>query len=330
MIDKRLYQETFSHLRASDQAKQEVFQKMQEMKHRKRMPRVLRGAAIAAAMNVATDGEFFRQFTIVWTSGNQYLAQDNQGNEVYVTVAAGEPVTKENGRLILHAQGEEIDITEAMETAGAYHYAYDMDVVHEDGSRETRTVTIDVTGDLDRWTVSQDNGDGTSCQRRQRAYRVFRHHDRAGSRSLYRGPARCRREQRGRGKSTGDCPGKLKKPEKRGQGALPVRVSAFLAETQQVVRTDPVVFAQRDQMMDRKLVGPALIAGVHRLGCSEHLSDLGLGLVSIFPQVPQNAYIIHSAVHVAPPYPLWSFLVLTMYHKICESYGAQYKILLQL
>ena len=158
MIDKRLYQETFSHLRASDQAKQEVFQKMQEMKHRKRMPRVLRGAAIAAAMvmalavtagavNVATDGEFFRQFTIVWTSGNQYLAQDNQGNEVYVTVAAGEPVTKENGRLILHAQGEEIDITEAMETAGAYHYAYDMDVVHEDGSRETRTVTIDVTGD---------------------------------------------------------------------------------------------------------------------------------------------------------------------------------------
>ena len=53
MIDKRLYQETFSHLRASDQAKQEVFQKMQEMKHRKRMPRVLRGAAIAAAMVMA-------------------------------------------------------------------------------------------------------------------------------------------------------------------------------------------------------------------------------------------------------------------------------------
>lgn len=121
-------------------------------------------AVTAGAVNVATDGEFFRQFTIVWTSGNQYLAQDNQGNEVYVTVAAGEPVTKENGRLILHAQGEEIDITEAMETAGAYHYAYDMDVVHEDGSRETRTVTIDVTGDLDRWTVSQDNGDGTSYE----------------------------------------------------------------------------------------------------------------------------------------------------------------------
>ena len=36
MIDKRLYQETFSHLRASDQAKQEVFQKMQEIMGRLR------------------------------------------------------------------------------------------------------------------------------------------------------------------------------------------------------------------------------------------------------------------------------------------------------
>ena len=72
MIDKRMYRETFSQLRASDQAKQEVLQKMQEIKHRKRMPKVLRGAAIAAAMvmalavtagavNVATDGELFRQ-----------------------------------------------------------------------------------------------------------------------------------------------------------------------------------------------------------------------------------------------------------------------------
>ena len=53
MIDKRMYRETFSQLRASDQAKQEVLQKMQEMKQRKRMPRVLRGAALAAAMMMA-------------------------------------------------------------------------------------------------------------------------------------------------------------------------------------------------------------------------------------------------------------------------------------
>ena len=170
MIDKRLYQETFSHLRASDQAKQEVFQKMQEMKHRKRMPRVLRGAAIAAAMvmalavtagavNVATDGEFFRQFTIVWTSGNQYLAEDGQGNAVSITLVDG-VVTEEDGRLILHVDGEDIDITEELETEGVYDYAYDMEVVHEDGSRETRTVSIQVTGSPEQWTATQDNGDG--------------------------------------------------------------------------------------------------------------------------------------------------------------------------
>ena len=171
MIDKRLYQETFSHLRASDQAKQEVFQKMQEMKHRKRMPRVLRGAAIAAAMvmalavtagavNVATDGEFFRQFTIVWTSGNQYLAEDGQGNAVSITLADGDVVTEEDGRLILHVDGEDIDITDRLEADGVYTYAYDMEVVHEDGSRETRTVSIQVTGSPEQWTATQDNGDG--------------------------------------------------------------------------------------------------------------------------------------------------------------------------
>lgn len=171
MIDKRLYQETFSHLRASDQAKQEVFQKMQEMKHRKRMPRVLRGAALAAAMvmalavtagavNVATDGEFFRQFTIVWTSGNQYLAEDGQGNAVSITLVDGDVVTEEDGRLILHVDGEDIDITDRLEADGVYTYAYDMEVVHEDGSRETRTVSIQVTGSPEQWTATQDNGDG--------------------------------------------------------------------------------------------------------------------------------------------------------------------------
>ena len=154
MIDKRMYRETFSQLRASDQAKQEVLQKMQEMKQRKRMPRVLRGAALAAAMvmalavtagavNVATDGALFRQFTIVWTSGDQYLARDDQGNAVSITLVDGDVVTEEDGRLILHVDGEDIDITEELETEGVYDYAYDMEVVREDGSRETRTVTIE-------------------------------------------------------------------------------------------------------------------------------------------------------------------------------------------
>ena len=171
MIDKRMYRETFSQLRASDQAKQEVLQKMQEMKQRKRMPRVLRGAALAAAMmmalavtagavNVAMDGALFRQFTIVWTSGDQYLARDDQGNAVSITLVDGDVVTEEDGRLILHVDGEDIDITDRLEADGVYTYAYDMEVVHEDGSRETRTVSIQVTGSPEQWTATQDNGDG--------------------------------------------------------------------------------------------------------------------------------------------------------------------------
>ena len=157
MIDKRLYQETFSQLHASKQAKQEVFQMMQEMKHRRRLPRVLRGAAIAAAMvmalavtdgavNVATDGALFRQFTIVLAEDNLYLAQDAQGNTVSITLADGDVVTEEDGRLILHVDGEDIDITDRLEADGVYTYAYDMEVVREDGSRETRTISIQVTG----------------------------------------------------------------------------------------------------------------------------------------------------------------------------------------
>ena len=171
MIDKRMYRETFTQLRAADQPKQEVLQTMQEMNQRKRMPRVLRGAALAAAMmmalavtagavNVAMDGALFRQFTIVWTSGDQSLARDDQGNAVSITLVDGDVVTEEDGRLILHVDGEDIDITDRLEADGVYTYAYDMEVVHEDGSRETRTVSIQVTGSPEQWTATQDNGDG--------------------------------------------------------------------------------------------------------------------------------------------------------------------------
>ena len=119
-------------------------------------------AVTAGAVNVATDGALFRQFTIVWTSGDQYLARDDQGNAVSITLVDGDVVTEEDGRLILHVDGEDIDITEELETEGVYDYAYDMEVVREDGSRETRTVTIEVTGTPENWTVTQDNGDGVA------------------------------------------------------------------------------------------------------------------------------------------------------------------------
>ena len=173
MIDKKLYCETFSRLRASEEAKKEVLQ-MKEKK-RMRMPKILRGAAIAAAMtmalavtagavNLATDAELFRQFTIIWSEDNHYVAQDDQGNQVDITLMDGDLVTEEDGRLILHMNGENIDITEELEAEGVYACAYDMEVVHEDGSRETRTVSIQVTGSPENWTVTQDNGDGIAYE----------------------------------------------------------------------------------------------------------------------------------------------------------------------
>ena len=171
MIDQKLYCETFSRLHASEEAKKEVFQ----MKKKKpmRLPKILRSAAIAAAMctalaatagavNLATDGELFRQLTIVWAGGGSFLAEDDQGNAVKITLEPEGQVTVENGRMLLHTQGQEIDITDMMEITGSYHYEYDMTVVHEDGSEEIRTISIDITGSPEHWTLTQDNGDGTT------------------------------------------------------------------------------------------------------------------------------------------------------------------------
>ena len=55
MIDEKLYRETFSRLRASDEAKQEVIMRTADMNEKKtRRPlKALRAAAIAAMLTVA-------------------------------------------------------------------------------------------------------------------------------------------------------------------------------------------------------------------------------------------------------------------------------------
>lgn len=172
MIDKRTYCETFSQLRASEDAKREVLERMRQQSMR-RKPRPLRvlgltAAVVAAlcvtagAVNLATDGALFRQFRVVWSDDSRLEMEDAQGNRVSATLVRENLVTREAGRLILHAGGENVDITDAMATDGRYHYVYDMTVICGDGSQELRTITIDVTGDLTGWTATQDNGDGTT------------------------------------------------------------------------------------------------------------------------------------------------------------------------
>ena len=171
MIDQKLYRETFSQLHASQESKEEVIH--MRKKTSAKLHKLLRGAAMAAAMcmalavtagavNIATDGELFRQFTVIWSGENSLVAVSDQGEKVEITMVPEGQVTVENGRMILHAQGGEIDITDEIETMGSYHCAYDMTVVHDDGSEEVRTITLEVRGTLENWTLTQDNGDGTS------------------------------------------------------------------------------------------------------------------------------------------------------------------------
>lgn len=172
MMDRRGYCETFSRLRASEEAKREVLERMRHQnmsgKHRPLRVLGLTAAVVAAlcvtagAVNLATDGALFRQFRVVWTDESHLELEDTEGNRVSALLVGEDPVTREAGRLILHAGGENVDITEAMAADGRYHHTYEMTVVHGDGTRELRTITIDVTGDLTGWTVTQDNGDGTA------------------------------------------------------------------------------------------------------------------------------------------------------------------------
>lgn len=168
MIDKRLYCETFSRLCASEEAKKEVYQKMTERKNARRLPKFLKGAAIAAAMSMAlavtagavdtaTGGALFRSIKEVWSDGyeTRYEAVDQDGNEMMLSVSAGAHIERRNdGRvMVLCAAGEEVDITERLAREGAYHF---------EKSTESRSVEVDVTGSAEAWelteTVSESDG----------------------------------------------------------------------------------------------------------------------------------------------------------------------------
>lgn len=174
MIDKRLYCETFSRLCASEEAKKEVFQMMNEKKQAKRLPKVLRAAAIAAAMTVAlavtagaadlaTGGALFASLKMVWSDGyeTKYEAVDRDGNQLVLSVAEGARIEmSEDGRaMILCAAGEEVDITEKMEQDGAYHF---------EKETESRSVEVDVTGSAEAWEMTETvtGSDGVSYTNR--------------------------------------------------------------------------------------------------------------------------------------------------------------------
>lgn len=170
MIDKRLYCETFSRLCASEEAKKEVFQMMNEKKQAKRLPRVLRAGAIAAVMTVvlavsagaadlASGGALFRSLREVWSDGyeTRYEAVDQDGNQLLFSVSAGARLEKrDDGKMmVLCAAGEEVDITENLARDGAYHF---------EKSTENRTVEVDIAGSAESWELTETvtDSDGTA------------------------------------------------------------------------------------------------------------------------------------------------------------------------
>lgn len=161
MIDKRLYCETFSRLCASEEAKKEVFQMMNEKKETKRLPKVLRAGAIAAVMTVvlavsagaadlASGGALFRSLREVWSDGyeTRYEAVDQDGNQLMFSVSAGARIEKrDDGKvMVLCAAGEEVNITENLARDGAYHF---------EKSTESRSVEVDVTGSAEAWELTE-------------------------------------------------------------------------------------------------------------------------------------------------------------------------------
>lgn len=156
MIDKRLYCETFSRLGASEEAKKEVFQMMEKTKKARRFPKVLRTAALAAMLtvalavtaNAASDGALFQQLRIVWTNGfeTHLVGTASDGSAVAFTVTSTDPKVEEvDGRLLLHVLDEKVDITDELAENGVYHWT---------GEQEGKTVSVDVEGTLENWTIS--------------------------------------------------------------------------------------------------------------------------------------------------------------------------------
>jgi len=163
MIDEKLYRETFSRLRASDEAKKEVLVKMSEMNEKKTVRRpwkALRAVAMAAMLtlalavtaNAASNGALFENLRIIWQDDSHIVMEDDGGNRVEVVGAFADAELRD-GRLVLTVNDAEYDITEDIVENGAYSAT----VEYDDGSE----VEVNVTGTLEDWNIqtSIEGGD---------------------------------------------------------------------------------------------------------------------------------------------------------------------------
>jgi len=160
VIDEKLYRETFSRLRASDEAKKEVLLNMNETKKTMRKPfKALRAAVLAAMLtvalavtaNAASNGALFENLRIIWQDDSHIVMEDDDGNLVSV-VGTFADAELQDGRLVLTVDDAEYDITDDIVNNGAYSAT----VKSADGSE----VEVSVTGTLEDWEVRTSAGDG--------------------------------------------------------------------------------------------------------------------------------------------------------------------------
>lgn len=154
-MDRKLFQETFSRLHASDEAKEEVLlmAMQQSTKRRGRLAAKTAGIAAAAmmglvatagAINAATDGQLFTTLTAVWSDGFKTVYQSESGDTFTGYQMRGD-VEERDGRLFLLAGGQEIDITDTLAEDGSYTYE-----VKEEGF----SLLVEVTGSPERWSCT--------------------------------------------------------------------------------------------------------------------------------------------------------------------------------
>lgn len=162
MIDEKLYCETFSRLRASDEAKKEVLLKMNETKKTRRPLKALRVLALAAMLtlalavtaNAASNGALFENMRIIFQDDSLIVLENDAGERVEVTGTFAKAELRD-GNLILTVDNAEFDITDEIVENGVY-----TGTVKTAGGED---VGVTVTGTLEDCEVQvSSSGGGTN------------------------------------------------------------------------------------------------------------------------------------------------------------------------
>lgn len=171
MIDEKLYRETFSRLRASDEAKQEVIMRTADMNEKKtRRPlKALRAAAIAAMLtvalavtaNAASNGALFENMRVIFQDDSLIVLENDAGERVEVSGTFAKAELRD-GNLILTVDGAEFDITEEIVENGVYRGTVksaggeDLDVTVT-GTLEDCEIQLSSQGRDEDYTISTES-----------------------------------------------------------------------------------------------------------------------------------------------------------------------------